>query len=294
MTPSGLLSIGTGRDNADGAIERRVIHINGKAQRNQQCLAEHIAMTWVTPDMDRILADGASARRNLIDRLAYSFDPSHKGRITRYEKAMRDRLHLIRENRVDAAWLNALEDEMAQTSTAIAATRLHMVQELQTAHSLAQSSFPRAELALIGLAEETITNQPALLVEDLLRATLRQNRDADRDAGMTTVGVHRTDLAVLHTGKNCPARFCSTGEQKALLISIILAFLRILGAARGMNPLLLLDDIAAHLDEARRRALFDEITDQGVQVWANGTDDDDYNFMHNRAQFIYVSGGRLI
>src|SRR5262249_42718967 len=142
-TPLGLLSLGTGRDpHNDSETERRLVHIDGKSARSQNALAEHVAMAWITPDMDRILAEGPGARRKLLDRLVYSFDPAHSGRVHRYEKALRERLRLLREGIADANWLNALEDEMAQTGVAIAAARRTMLQQLRTAIAETSSVFP--------------------------------------------------------------------------------------------------------------------------------------------------------
>lgn len=289
LTPDGIITIGTGRDPANPSSDRRALHINGRNYRQQSILSEIMAMAWVTPDMDRLLADGASARRAFLDRLAYSFDPAHNGRIARYEKAMRDRLHILRHQRHDPVWLNALENDMAQTGVAIAAARNQLTHELQLALNTSISSFPRAEIRLSGTAEEGLLEKPALLVEDHLRQLLADNRMADRDSGMTNHGPHRSDLLVTHGHKQCPARLCSTGEQKALLIAIILAYVRLLSATRGMTPLLLLDDIAAHLDETRRQALFDEIGTINAQAWISGTDANDYAFLSGKAQFVSLA-----
>ena len=292
-SPNGLLTIGTGRDPQESDTERRLVHIDGKPVRSQNTLAEHMAMAWITPDMDRILADGASARRKLLDRLVYSFDPAHNGRIHRYEKALRERLRLLREGPADAAWLSALEDEMAQTGVAIAAARKHMLRQLRTAIAETSGAFPHADLALKGLAEEALETDPALMVEDKLRAALARTRSEDAQSGTCHAGVHRSDMLVTHREKKCPADLCSTGEQKALLIAIMLAYVRILIAARNMSPIFLLDDIAAHLDDFRRAALFEEILALGVQAWLTGTDTAFFNGLLDHAQHIGVEHGNL-
>lgn len=292
-TTFGPLKIGTGRDPETTETERRIVHIDGKTARSQNVLAEHVAMAWITPDMDRILAEGPSARRKLLDRLVYSFDPTHGGRVTRYEKALRERLRLLRDGISDAAWLNALEDEMAQTGVAIAAARRHMLRELRTAVAETTSAFPRADLELKGLAEEALEDLPALLVEDKMRAALARTRSEDAQSGTCSAGPHRSDLIVTHRTKNCTADFCSTGEQKALLIAIMLAYVRMLTGSRQMAPLFLLDDIAAHLDDIRRAALFEEIRALGVQAWLTGTDTEPFAELIPYAQQGFVEQGHI-
>lgn len=292
-TALGGLSIGTGRDPHESDAERRLVYIDGKNARGQNALANHVAMAWITPDMDRILAEGPGARRKLLDRLAYSFDPAHGGRVHRYEKALRERLRLLREGPADAAWLNALEDEMAQTGVAIAAARKHMLQQLRTAIAETGSAFPRADLALKGIAEEALDDKPALPVEDMLRAALARTRGEDAQTGTCSMGPHRSDLLVRHREKDCPAELCSTGEQKALLIAIMLAYLRTLMQHRQMTPIFLLDDIAAHLDDVRRACLFEEIIALGIQAWLTGTDTEPFETLLPHAQYGVVEYGSV-
>ncbi|MGB9154537.1 MAG: DNA replication and repair protein RecF, partial [Alphaproteobacteria bacterium] len=184
-TETGPLTIGTGRDSSthdaagEGEGERRLIHINGKPVRGQTSLSEHVAMAWMTPDMDRLLAEGASARRKFLDRLVYSFDPAHGARVQRYEKAMRERLRLLRESFADAAWLSALEDEMAQTAVAIAAARRHMILRLRLAIASSGDAFPHADIDVRGTAEDMLEDKPALLVEDALRSAFARARAED-------------------------------------------------------------------------------------------------------------------
>lgn len=270
--PDGVLNIGTGRDPETLDNERRVVLIDGRPVRGQQQLAERVAMSWVTPDMDRVLGDGPSARRKLLDRMAYSFDPAHAGRVHRYEKALRERMRLLRDGIADAVWLASLEDEMARSGVAIAAARHQLLRQLQTAMLETQGAFPQADLSLIGLAEEALLDHPALAVEDRLRAALARTRGEDAQSGTTAIGPHRSDLQVIHRTHAVPADLCSTGEQKALLIAIMLSYVRTLARARQMKPLFLLDDITAHLDATRRQALFEEILSLDLQAWLTGTD----------------------
>ena len=248
-------------------------------------------MAWITPDMDRLLVEGASARRKFLDRLVYSFDPAHGARVQRYEKAMRERLRLLREGLADAAWLSALEDEMAQTAVAIAAARRHMIARLRTAIAESGDVFPRADIAVRGTAEDMLADKPALPVEDALRAAFARSRGEDAMHGTCAVGAHRSDLCVTHRAKLCPAELCSTGEQKALLIALMLAYVRLLTEQRRMKPLFLLDDIAAHLDDFRRAALFEEIRSLGVQAWLTGTDSQSFERLIPHAQVFRVENG---
>jgi len=294
-TDAGPLLIGTGRDPApDTEGERRLVYIDGKPVRGQNQLAEYVAMAWITPDMDRLLAEGATARRKFLDRLVYSFDPAHGARVQRYEKAMRERLRLLREGIADAAWLSALEDEMAQTATAIAAARRHMIRRLRTAVAESGDTFPHADIEVRGTAEDMLEDQPALPVEDALRGAFARSRGEDARQGTCAVGAHRSDLRVTHRAKQCPAELCSTGEQKALLIALMLAYVRLLTQQRVMTPLFLLDDIAAHLDDYRREALFDEILSLGAQAWFTGTDNESFKGLLPYAQLVAIENGQII
>jgi DNA replication and repair protein RecF len=293
-TPLASLKVGTGRDPEESDGERRLIHIDGKTAKSQQALNEHIAMAWITPEMDRLLAEGPSARRKWLDRLVFSFDPAHGGRVHRYEKAMRERLRLLAEGSADAAWFNALEDDMAQTGVAIAAARRHLLRQLRTAIAQTASAFPQADLGLKGMAEEALEDHPALPVEDKMRAAFARHRSEDAQSGTTAIGPHRSDLLVTHRPKQMPAEFCSTGEQKALVIAIMLAYLRALAETRQMTPLFLLDDIAAHLDDARRDALFEEIRALHVQAWLTGTDTEPFATFLPHVQHGAIENGCVV
>ena len=170
---------------------------------------------------------------------------------------------------------------------------LQLLHQLQVSIAETQSAFPQADVTLRGLAEESLADQPALLVEDKLRAALARSRGEDAQSGMCSVGVHRSDLHVVHRAHNCPAELCSTGEQKALLVALMLAYVRTLAAARGMKPLFLLDDITAHLDMVRRAALFEEILALGVQAWLTGTDTSFFKPLLPRAQHFGVEKGMI-
>jgi DNA replication and repair protein RecF len=294
-TEAGVLSIGTGRADAanDSDGEKRLVHIDGKPTRGQNLLAEHIAMAWITPDMDRLLGEGASARRKFLDRLVFSFDPAHGGRVRVYEKAMRERLCLLREGSRDALWLAALENEMAQSAVAIAAARREMIVRLRAAIAESGDVFPHAEIDVRGTAEDMLDNAPALPVEDALREAFARSRETDAAHGTCSVGAHRSDLHVVHREKKCPAETCSTGEQKALMMALMLAYVRLLADVRRMTPLFLLDDCAAHLDDFRREALFDEVLSLKCQAWFTGTDAETFASLVPHAQMFQVKNGAV-
>ena len=285
-TPQGDVEIGTGRE-PEG--ERRVVRINGEAARGQIALADFVSALWLTPDMDRLFREGASARRRFLDRLVYGFDPAHAGRVTAYEQAVRERARLLADGSGDDAWLSALEETMAARGIAIAAARLEMVQRLSRALAAAAGPFPGVALSVAGTVEGWLASQPALAAEDRLKAEFRAARRQDAQSGMTSVGPHRSDLEARHLAKDMPAAYCSTGEQKAMLIAIVLAEARLQAAERGVAPLLLLDEVAAHLDEERRRALFDVICALPGQTWMTGTDTALFAPLGDRAQHFSVA-----
>jgi len=253
--------IGTGLISSQGS-ERRQVRLNGAAAQSSADLGDVVQMLWLTPAMDRLFIESASGRRKFLDRLVLGFDAGHARAATRYETAMRERARLLKYGPRDPAWLDGLESEMVEAGLAMAKARRETVARLNSALAERVGAFPAAQLSLdADDADDT-------LGERLARARIR-----DAEAGRTTVGPHLVDLTVRHTQKRTDARECSTGEQKALLISIVLADARELSRARnGLCPLLLLDEIAAHLDVTRRAALFDEILELGAQAWMTGTD----------------------
>lgn len=292
-TAHGRINIGTGREPGDepkkaGATERRAVRIDGQPSRGQKDLAEHLAVAWLTPELDRLFLDGSSARRRFVDRVVYGFHPEHAGEVAAYETVMRERSRLLADGCGDAAWLDALEDGMARHGVAIAATRAGVVRRLDEAAARSGGPFPAARLGLAGEVDSALGEMPAVAVEDRAREALRAARSHDAVHGGAAWGPHRTELMVRYAAKDCPARDCSTGEQKALLLSITLAVARELAAERGEAPLLLLDEVVAHLDGARRAALFDEVSALGAQAWLTGTDDELFAGLRGRARFFRV------
>lgn len=292
QTDIGIVKIGTG---LDPAKDSRAIRINGVTAKTQAALADYLSVVWLTPQMDRLFLDGASERRRFLDRLIFAFDSGHAGRITRYENAMRQRSRLLQgEERADSAWLSALEAQMAETGTAIAAARLDFIHRLQSACDRAEDThFPRAALRPGGAVEELLAAAPAVEVEDMLRYQLNASREQDTRSGGAASGPHKSDLIVRYAAKDMPAAQCSTGEQKALLIGLVLAHAALMAAERGAPPILLLDEVAAHLDEGRRAALYDILRTLGGQVWMTGTDYSLFSAITCKAQFFQVESAKI-
>jgi DNA replication and repair protein RecF len=288
-TPRGAVQIGTGREATPSGGERRIVRIEGVPARSQTALAEHVNLVWLTPPMDRLFHEGSGARRRFLDRLVYGFDPEHASRVSAYDQAMRERGRLLREGGADPAWLAALEESMAQHGVAIAAARRDIAVRLDEACAGGVAGFPCAVLAAAGVVEAWLAEHPALAVEDMLRQRLASGRRQDAESGGAAVGPHRSDLTVRHGGTGVVAAQCSTGEQKALLIAILLAHARLQAALRGAAPIMLLDEVAAHLDGERRRALFAELAALGSQAWMTGTEEVLFEDLRGAAQFLRIA-----
>lgn len=242
---------------------RRIVHING-ANAAIADLAERVAILWLTPAMDRLFVDAASARRRFLDRLTLALHPLHAQHSSRYENALRQRNRMLAEGQGDARWYDAIEAAMAEHGAAIDAARADTVSRL----SAALQALPPSPFATPLLALEDVARPSA----EALAHQWRADRPRDRAARRTLAGPHRNDLLVRHAGHGQPAASCSTGEQKALLLSLILAHAGLVAGARGMAPLILLDEVAAHLDPERRAALFERLAATGSQVWMTGTE----------------------
>jgi DNA replication and repair protein RecF len=295
--PDGCLRIGTGCRLSPAAgtdaveAERRAVRINGAERTGTAALAEMLDVLWLTPEMDRIYLDGPSGRRRFLDRLVINADPGHGRRLGAFAKAMRERNRLLQDGTAEEAWLGALEQEMAEHASAIAAARLALVSRLGQILLDADGPFPKARLAVRGLMEDRLEVMPALAAEELYRTELAANRERDRLLAATEIGPHRSDLEIGNAETGEMALEASTGEQKALLIAIILAHARFLKTRRGVAPLLLLDEALAHLDHARREALLASILDLGAQAWLSGTDRGLFAGLEGRAEFLAVRPG---
>ncbi|SIR07699.1 DNA replication and repair protein RecF [Rhizobium sp. RU35A] len=289
----GEVSIGTGIDTGEEATSRR-LRLNGTPARSVEELTDHLSVLWLTPSMDGLFTGASSDRRRFLDRLVLSLDPAHGRRAADYERAMRSRNRLLSEGRFDPAWLSGIEVQMAELGIAMAAARSEMLGLL--AALIARSSatpFPSPDLALSGFLDDQAGRPFAELEEEFL-AALRDSRHRDAAAGRTLTGPHRADLLVRHREKDMEAERCSTGEQKALLVGLVLAHARLTADMTGHAPVLLLDEIAAHLDEGRRAALFDLVDGLGGQAFMTGTDRAMFSALGERAQFFIVHQGAIL
>lgn len=294
--PFGETEIGTAAGQGEGGEAARRVRIEGVNAVSADALLEWLRVLWLTPAMDGLFTGPAGDRRRFLDRLVLTIDSAHGRRALDYEKAMRGRNRLLAEERADPAWLDAIEREMAESGVAISAARVEAVHLLSAMGALDEmdSVFPRALLALSGWPEDAMAGRASLDLEEEFRQRLRAGRNRDRAAGRTLDGPHRTDLLVRHGPKDMAAEFCSTGEQKALLIGIVLAHARLVGSIAGFAPILLLDEIAAHLDPARRAALFAIVESLNIQTFMTGTDAALFSALSGRAQFFDVSAGSVL
>jgi DNA replication and repair protein RecF len=292
-TAQGPVQIGTGRDAGSESGERRLVRIDGAPAKSQAALAEQIGLIWLTPQMDRLFLEGGAARRRFLDRLVYGFDPSHWARVSAYERAMRERSRLLRDGPGDGTWLGGIEERMAEHGVAIAAARRDVTARLDAVAGVARGPFPGARLSLVGGLQDWLDTMPALAAEDEFRRRLAGARRADAESGTTMLGPHRGDVAVRHAENGMAAAECSTGEQKALLIAVLLAQAQLLAARRGSAPVMLLDEVAAHLDDERRTGLFGAIDAMGVQAWLTGTDPALFRALTDSAQFFSVADASI-
>jgi DNA replication and repair protein RecF len=288
----GAVAIRTGRVQ-DGERERRMVRIDGSDAPSQAALAEVAAVVWLTPAMDRLFQDGAGERRRFLDRLVVSGDPAHAAQLARYAHALRERAKLLRGGRLDPSWLGALERQAAAAGVAVAAARRETVRGLAAALIDPPAGFPQPDLDLEGQVEAWLGDAPALDVEERFGMALAETRRQDAETGTTAIGPHRSDLLVRERASGRPARDCSTGQQKALLVSLVLAEARLRAAEGDRQPILLLDEVAAHLDRARRAALFETVCALGAQAWLTGTDAATFAPLRERAQFFLVQNATL-
>ena len=296
----GEARIGTGYMPAveadDGSRESgsRRVRIDGVNAKTADELSDHLRVAWLSPASDGLFTGPGGERRRFLDRLVLTLDPAHRRRMGDYERAMRQRNKLLETRPLDDRWFDGLEWQLAELGVAIAAARAELV-DLLTAMvaRMPDGPFPRARIALDGDAERLHGTMPSVELEEQLRRELAGSRARDRAASRTTVGPHTTDLSVMHEAKAMPAALCSTGEQKALLVGLVLGHARLVGEASELPPVLLLDEIAAHLDARRRAALFDLLDEIGGQTFMTGTDAALFSSLEGRAQFLHVASGTV-
>ena len=293
----GLATLGTGiTQSADDAALTRKCRIDGEAVSSAAAFADHVGIVWLTPAMDGLFSGPASERRRFLDRLVLAVDGTHSARVNALERSLRSRNRLLEQPSPDPHWLDAIEHETAEVAIAVAAARAETVRRLGAALARNRdpaSPFPWAGIALDGWIENALMEQPATEVEDRYRAVLRENRARDAAAGRTTDGTHLTDLEVLYGPKGIAAAQASTGEQKALLIGLVLAHAGLVAEMTRLAPLLLLDEVVAHLDPGRRAALYDALAVLDTQVWMTGADPAPFADVATRAQVFTVSPGRV-
>ena len=281
--------IGTGAP-VDDDTRGRLVRVDGENRRGQAALSGVVTLMWLTPSMDGLFRDQAQQRRRFFDRLVCVHDPLHIRRIGAYERVMRERLRLLRDMSRDTAWLTALEGTMAETGVAVAAARREFRDLLAPVLAAGTAPFPGAALDLAGLVENWIADMPAIDVEARFRQQLETARQRDAEQGMTGEGPHRMDLVVHHLEAGMEAGLCSTGEQKALVIAMMMASARLASGHRA--PVMLLDDVISHLDCTARESLFTLILDLGLQVWMTATDRDLFGSLDRKALFLQVTAGR--
>jgi len=291
----GLATLGTGFEGApeDGAAQRKC-RIDREPVGSAAAFADHLRIVWLVPAMDSLFVGAPSERRRFLDRLALAVDAEHAGRVNALERALRSRNRLLTQPRPDPHWLDAVEHETAELAVAVAGLRAEAVRRLDAVlASRRDSEFPPVEIALEGWMEKLVPDHPAIEIEERYRALLRDNRGRDAAAGRTLDGPHLTDLAVVYKRKSIAAADASTGEQKALLIGLVLAHARLITEMTLSVPVLLLDEVVAHLDPARRAALHTELAQLGAQVWMTGADPALFAELKGKAAMFEIRAGKL-
>jgi DNA replication and repair protein RecF len=297
----GLASLGTGIEPpaAEDALIARKCRVDREPVSSAAAFADHLRVIWLVPAMDGLFNGPASERRRFLDRLVLAVDAEHGSRVNALERALRSRNRLLEDARPDPHWLDAIEHETAELAVAVTALRVETVSRLQAVLAARQdrkappSAFPAAELALEGWMEKLVLLHPSVDIEDRYRTVLRDNRARDATAGRTLDGPHLSDLAVVHAGKGIAAAEASTGEQKALLIGLVLAHAGLLTEMSGFAPLLLLDEVVAHLDPSRRVALYAELDELGAQAWMTGADAAAFAEIEAKADVFEVNPGQI-
>jgi DNA replication and repair protein RecF len=292
----GLATLGTGIDPPAGeeSTPTRKCRIDRESVGSATAFADHLRVVWLTPAMDPLFNGPASERRRFLDRLVLAVDAQHSSRVAALERSLRSRNRLLEGPSGDSHWLDAVEHETAEVAVAVAAGRAETAKRLSAALEASRDNareFPQAQIALQGWMEQLLPDHSAIEVEDRYRALLKDSRIRDAAAGRTLEGPHLSDLVVTHASKNIPAADASTGEQKALLIRLVLAHAGLINQMTGFAPLLLLDEVIAHLDPSRRAALYDALSLLGAQVWMTGADPAAFGDVVGRAQVFLVRSG---
>jgi DNA replication and repair protein RecF len=294
-TRDGLIQLGTGTEAQPDATLLRRYRLNREPVASARRFADYVRVVWLTPTMDGLFAGPAGERRRFLDRLVLAVDAEHGSRVNALERALRNRNRLLEENNANDRWLDAAEREVAELGVAVAAARQQTIAHLAGVIAASKDSpFPFAELMLKGEIEDLIANRPALEVEEFYRRLLRQNRARDAASGRTLIGPHASDLLVRHGVKQAEAARSSTGEQKALLVGLVLAHAQLVAVLSGIAPFILLDEIAAHLDAARRAALYERLSKLDAQVFLTGADRAAFAGLEGQATILKVVPGQVL
>src|ERR1700682_3154996 len=293
----GLATLGTGIDapGLEASATSRRCRIDREPVTSAAAFGDHVRMVWLTPSMDGLFLGPASERRRFFDRLVLAIDSQHSARVSALDRSLRSRNRLLEVRNYDDHWCDAIERETAELAVPVAAMRAQTVTKLAAMLRArgAASAFPSAAIMLDGWMENALINEPATAIEERYREILRASRARDAGAGRTLDGPHLTDLRVIYAPKNMPARDASTGEQKALLIGLVLAHASLVAEMTGITPLLLLDEVVAHLDPGRRMALFDELSRLGAQVWMTGADPAAFAGIGSWGEMFGVDSGQI-
>ncbi len=288
------IGLGLGEPDENGR-RSRIQRINGAPSSSLTAVSEHVRVVWLTPEQDGLFRGSAGDRRRFLDRLVLAIDAEHGARVNALERALRDRNRILDERPHDAGWLDAIERQVAELGVAVAAARAEAVTRLGALIEETRddaSPFPWAMLALDGELDQLVAALAAVDAEDAYQALLKQNRPRDKAAGRTLIGAQATDLKVRHGPKDIAAEQGSTGEQKALLVGLVLAHARLVAAMSGFAPIVLMDEIAAHFDPRRRAALYDALGDLGCQVWMTGADESLFSDLPAGSARLLVTPGR--
>lgn len=294
----GPVTIGTGLETTVTGSERRLVKINGSLQKSQGSLTSWLSVVWVTPQMGRLFIDSSLQRRKFIDRFVFAIDPTHADRLHRYDHLLRQRSLLLKERSSNHTWLSVLEKNLAEDGIAIVSARQEMARLLTKSQESSHDLFPHFTITMTGELEEILKNQSALTVEEFFSKKLEENRYQDSITGGARLGPHRSDFHLVHLAKNMPAEVCSTGEQKMLLLALVLAFVKVQSQQKPQLTLLLLDDVVAHLDDHHRTILFQELCAPGtknnrLQTWMTGTDPHEFSDLRPYAQFFSLENATL-
>ncbi|MBP5697994.1 MAG: DNA replication/repair protein RecF [Alphaproteobacteria bacterium] len=269
-------------------VERRIVQINNQKITSQNELGNYLTVIWITPQMDRLFIGGTQHRRHFLDRIVYAFDTTHSQRLSTFDNLYRQWLQILKSGKSNHQWLLSLEEQIAATGVAIAAARREQVQKLNLfMEENPDDTFPDVVLELDGTIETMLDKKAAVYVEDYYRESLLKMRQnvLENDRGET---INKTDFNAIYKKKNLPANLCSTGEQKSLLLSIVLSEARYLAAHKGFPPILLLDEVAAHLDDNKRHILLNKLAELKTQVWLTTTNPFEFSSLHDQAQFFEV------